>query len=345
MKIAQVAPLNESIPPRGYGGSERVVHYLTEALVDAGHDVTLYASADSRTSARLVPCIDRALRQADGLRDPTAAHLAMIERVCQEADRFHVIHFHTDYLHFAAVRNIATPDVTTLHGRLDIPDLHALFRFHPKRPLISISNDQRHPIPDADWHGTIHNGIPAGLYRPNLHGGDYLAFLGRMSPEKRPDRAIRIALRAGFPIRLAAKLDVVDKDYFDSHVRPLLQHPLVEFIGEIGDDEKGEFLGNAMALLLPIDWSEPFGMVMIEAMACGTPVVAWRRGAVPEVLDEGVTGFVVETLDDAVTAVGHCADLDRAGVRQRFEARFSAARMADQYLRVYRNLTDRSVAL
>ncbi len=337
MKIAQVSPLYESVPPKCYGGTERVVSYLTEELVRRGHDVTLFASGDSRTDARLVACAPEALRLA-GCREPLAMHLCMLEEVARRMSDFDVVHFHVDYLHFPLSRRSDVPQLTTLHGRLDIPELQPLFREYRDMPLVSISDAQRHPLPFANWIGTVHHGLPLDLYRFQPQTGSYLAFLGRISPEKRPDRAIIIARRAGIPLKIAAKVDRADQDYFEQIIRPLLDHPLVEFVGEINDREKEEFLGGALALLFPIDWPEPFGLVMIEAMACGTPVIAFRNGSVPEVMIDGVTGYIVDDLETAIRRVAEVESLDRAGCRRIFEQRFSTPAMADAYLQLYRQL-------
>ncbi len=337
MKIAQIAPLIEAIPPRLYGGTERVVSHLTEALVAMGHEVTLFASGDSRTSARLIPCVPEALRLAPGVNDYLPYHVSMIEDVAARADEFEIFHFHLDFVHMPVFRTLADRTVTTLHGRLDLPDVAAFYRRHAHMPLVSISDAQRKPMPPVRWLGTVYHGLPENLYRPGP-GGDYLAFLGRISPEKRPDRAIRIARAAGLPLKIAAKVDRVDRAYFESVVKPLLDTPMVEFIGEIGEAEKEDFLGGARALLFPIDWPEPFGLVMIEAMACGTPTVAYPCGAVPEVIEDGVTGFIVTDEGAAVHAVERTAALDRARIRARFEERFTARRMAADYIALYEQL-------
>lgn len=341
MKIAQVSPLYESCPPQLYGGTERIVSYLTEELVAQGHDVTLFASGDSRTSARLVPMCPQALRLDAYCQDPLAHHMVMLNRVAARAGEFDLIHFHTDYLHFASFGNSGLPILTTLHGRLDLSDLPIIYREFRSVPLVSISDHQRLPISWASWIGTVHHGLPSDLYRAGRGGGGYLAFLGRISPEKRPDLAIEIATRAGMRLRIAAKVDRVDTEYFETVVRPLLDNPLVEFIGEIGETQKQDFLGEATALLFPIDWPEPFGLVMIEAMAHGTPVIAFRRGAVPEVIDEGLTGWVVDDVEEAVSAVGRLQALDRRNIRRTFESRFTAARMAEDYVELYRRLAPR----
>ena len=336
MKIAQVAPLYESVPPKLYGGTERVVSYLTEELVNLGHDVTLYASGDSVTSARLRTVCERSLRLEGGkLLSPLAHHLNLIEAVAQEADEYDVVHFHLDYLPFSQIRRLEIPAMTTLHGRLDIPDLYPLFREFDDMRLVSISDAQRAPMPWASWLATVHHGLPADLHVPTFSQGEYLAFLGRISPEKRVDRAIEIAGKVGKPLRAAAKIDEADRYYFESEIKDLLTDSDVEFVGEIGEKDKTEFLGNAAALLFPIDWPEPFGLVMIEAMACGTPVIAFRGGSVPEIVDEGVTGFIVNSIEEAVQAVQRIPSLDRKGVHQRFLERFTARRMCEDYVAAY----------
>ncbi|MCY1667698.1 glycosyltransferase family 4 protein [Rhizobium sp. SL86] len=344
MRIAQVAPLAESVPPKLYGGTERVVSWLTEELVEQGHDVTLFASGDSETSAELVRAVPQGLRLG-GIRDHTASLLVMLEEVRSQASSFDVIHFHVDLLQFPAFRDSSVRCLTTLHGRLDLPDFHPVYRAFPEMPLVSISQNQRLPLPGANWLANIHHGLPAGPAPFTAAKRDYLAFLGRVAPEKRPDRAIEIAKRTGIPLKIAAKVDPADQDYFDHVIRPQLDHPLIEFIGEIGDHEKRDFLGNAIALLFPIDWPEPFGLVMIEAMREGTPTIAWRRGSVPEVMDEGVTGFIVDSIEEAVEAVRKAAGVDRNAVRRRFEERFTAARMASDYVAEYRGLSEVSVTM
>ena len=342
MRIAQVAPLYESVPPKYYGGTERVVSYLTEELVRQGHEVTLFASGDSETKARLAAACQRSLRLDKHCQNQMAHHFVMLERVFQHADEFDIIHFHVDYLHFPLSRREAITQVTTLHGRLDIPDLVPLYQEFRDMPVISISNGQREPLPWANWQATVYHGLPRDLYQFRPAAGRYLAFLGRISPEKRVDRAIEIAKQVGMPLKIAAKVDRVDKDYFDSVIAPLLCDSLVEFVGEIGDIEKDEFLGNAYALLFPIDWPEPFGLVIIEAMACGTPVVAYRGGAVPELVETGRTGFVVENIEDAVEAIRRVAELSRKRCREVFEQRFTATRMAHDYLQQFERLIARS---
>lgn len=334
MRIAQIAPLAEAVPPHLYGGTERVIWWLTEALVELGHEVTLYASADSNTSARLVPCAEGALR-LQGINNHLSYTVAMMRKVMDDADHYDVLHFHTDFVHFAPFRHMADRCFTTLHGRLDIADFWPAFRAFSQMPLISISNDQRRPIVDANFVETIYHGLPEKLIPFKEAGGDYLAFLGRFSPEKRPDRAIEIAIRSGMKVKMAAKIDDADRAYFEREIAPLMEHPLVEYVGEIGDAQKPEFLGNARALLFPIDWPEPFGLVMIEAMAAGTPVIAWKNGSTPEIIDHGRSGFLVDSIDDAVEAVRRCATLPRKGVRDCFQRRFTARHMAQAYLDLF----------
>lgn len=343
MKIAQVAPLYEAVPPKLYGGTERVVAHLTDALVELGHDVTLFASADSRTRARLVPVRDQAYRlDPAALKSDLAAHLTMLAEVLERSDEFDIIHFHTEMIHFPLFRRCADKTVTTLHGRLDIKDLVPVYQRWSEFPLVSISDDQRRPLPHANWKATVHHGLPADLHRFSPRSKGYLAFLGRMSPEKRPDRAIDIAAKLGKPLRMAAKIDEADRAWFEARVRPMIEaEPLVEYFGEIGDAQKSEFLGGAEALLFPIDWPEPFGLVMIEAMACGTPVVAFRRGSAPEIVEDGATGYLVDTLEQAVAAADRAARLDREAVRARFELRFSATAMARRYLDLYGDILAR----
>ncbi len=338
MRIAQVAPLYESVPPKSYGGTERVVSYLTEELVRQGHEVTLFASGDSVTRANLVACSPRSLRLDKDCIDRMAHHIVMLEEVFQRVQDFDIVHFHIDYLHFPLSRREPIAQVTTLHGRLDIPDLVPLYHCFPEMPVVSISNAQREPLPWANWQGTVYHGLPAGRYRFNPEPGEYFAFLGRISPEKRVDRAVEIARQLGRPLRIAAKIDRVDREYFQAVVEPLLHDPLVEFVGEIGEAEKQDFLGQAHALLFPIDWPEPFGLVMIEAMACGTPVIAYGNGAVPEVIEPGHTGFIVDELPDAVEAARRIPELSRTRCREIFEARFTAERMARDYLAIYERI-------
>ena len=343
MKIAQIAPLIESVPPRLYGGTERIVSYVTDELVALGHDVTLFASGDSITAANLVPAVPKALRLDASVIDPIPYYMLMLDRVRQRAGDFDILHFHIDQFQFPLFRPIANRTVTTLHGRQDLPDLVPLYRGFDDMPLVSISNDQRRPVPNANFVATVYHGLPINLHRPPAApSGDYVAFLGRISPEKRPDRAIAIAQALGIPLKIAAKVDRADTTYFKTKIEPLLDGPGVEFIGEINEHQKTQFLGNARALLFPIDWPEPFGLSMIEAMACGTPVLAFRCGSVPEIVDEGVTGAIVETMDDAIAALPRVLALDRKKVRQRFEQRFSATRMAKDYIDVYRSLLESS---
>ena len=337
LRIAQVAPLTERVPPKLYGGTERVVAMLCDELVRQGHDVTLFASGDSQTSATLVPGCPEALRLINSP-DPLAIHLLMLEHVVQRAGEFDLIHFHTAPLHFSLARRLDTPHVTTLHGRLDLEPMIALYSEFPDLPFISVSDAQRAPLSRQNWVATVHHGLPVHELSFHPEAGSYLAFLGRISPEKRVDRAIEIATACGAPLKIAAKVDPADRDYFTSTIEPLLSHPLVEYIGEIGESEKSDFLGHARALLFPIDWPEPFGLVMIESIACGTPVVAFRGGSVEEIIDHGVTGFVVEDLDQAITATRQVDALDRRICRQQFDERFTATRMADDYVQVYTQL-------
>jgi glycosyltransferase involved in cell wall biosynthesis len=338
VRIAQIAPLFESVPPKLYGGTERVVSYLTEELVRQGHDVTLFASGDSVTQARLVASSPRSLRLASDVVDPLAHQIGQLEDVFRLLSAFDVLHFHTDYLHFPLSTRSSTAHLTTLHGRLDLPDLPPLYRRFPNVPLVSISKAQRQPLPWARWVGNVHHGLPASLLPFNPAAGSYLAFVGRVSPEKRIDRAIEIAQRASLPIRIAAKVDRADREYHEATIAPLLKQEHVDYLGEVADAEKRELLGGARALLYPVDWPEPFGLALIESMSCGTPVVAFRRGAIPEVVDEGVTGFVVDDVEQAVDAVGRAAALSREACRKRFEERFTAERMAGDYLELYRAL-------
>lgn len=339
MRIAQISPLIESVPPRLYGGTERIVSYLTEALVALGHDVTLFASGDSITSAKLVPCSAQALRLNPAVRDAIPYYMLMLDKVRRAAHSFDIIHFHIDQFQFPLFRDIALKTVTTLHGRQDLPDLLPLYSGFAEMPLVAISNAQRLPLPEMEHVVTIPHGLPRDLLEATTKPrGGYLAFVGRISPEKRVDRAIRIATTVGLPIKIAAKIDSVDQEYFQSEIAPLLDHPLVEFVGEIDERRKQRFLGEARALLFPIDWPEPFGLVMIEAMACGTPVLAFRNGSVPEVIEQGITGFIVETEQEAVCRMGALLALDRSKVRRRFEERFTATRMASDYVKMYEYL-------
>ena len=340
MRIAQIAPLTEAIPPKLYGGTERVISWLTEELVALGHEVALFASGDSQTSANLQTCWPKALRLDGSVRDPNALHMAMLEQVRQRAHDFDLLHFHLDYYPFSLFSRQRTPFVTTLHGRLDLPEHQVVFATFPSIPVISISDAQRRPVPGAGWIRTIHHGLPARLLMPQPVRPAYFAFLGRISPEKAVDRAVCIAKRSGVPLKIAAKVDAVDRDYFESEIRKLLTPPDVEFVGEISDREKSSFPSGAIALLAPIAWPEPFGLVLIEAMACGTPVIAFNRGSVPEIVEDGLTGFVVENDEGAVAAASRLSRLSRRAVRQRFEERFTARRMAREYLAVYRRLIE-----
>ncbi len=343
MKIAQIAPLIESVPPRLYGGTERIVSYLTEELVRLGHDVTLFASGDSVTTARLVSCAATALRLDPNVRDSTPYYMLMLDRARQCADDFDILHFHTDQFHFPLFRPFADRVATTLHGRQDLPDLRLLYYGFNEMPLVSISDSQRASIPTAHFIATVHHGIPAELHRLTFNPrGGYLAFLGRISPEKGVDRAIKVARALGIPLKIAAKVDRADEAYFRAEIAPLLRGPGVEFVGEINEQQKSEFLGHAVALMFLIDWPEPFGLSMIEAMACGTPVLALNRGSVAEIVDDGVTGHIVESLEQAIMTLPRVVALDRRAVRRRFEARFTATRMANDYLRVYNSLLART---
>jgi glycosyltransferase involved in cell wall biosynthesis len=338
MRIAQVAPLYESVPPKLYGGTERIVSYLTEELVKRGHDVTLFASGDSLTQAKLVPICPRALRLDSKCIDPMAHHVLMLETIVAQWQQFDLIHFHIDYLHFPLSRALDWTTLTTLHGRLDLPDLSPLYRAFPDMPVSSISNAQRAPLPWLNWQGTVYHGLPENQYEFSPKPGGYLAFLGRTSPEKGLDRAIAIARKAGMPLKIGAKVDAADLKYFETCLKPLISGPDIEFLGEVGFPEKNELLGGATALLFPVDWPEPFGIVMIEAMACGTPVIAYPAGSVPEVIEDGITGFVVPNADAAVKVIREIASFDRAACRRRFEERFTASLMSSQYLRLYEAL-------
>jgi glycosyltransferase involved in cell wall biosynthesis len=339
MRIAQIAPPMESVPPLLYGGTERIVSYVTEELVAMGHDVTLFASGDSVTSANLVPCAPKALRLDERVRDPIPYYMLMLDRVYRHAEDFDILHFHIDQFQFPLFRTMSGRTLTTLHGRQDLPDLVPLYLGFPEMPLVSISDAQRRPVPNANYIATIHHGIPANLHYPTFEPrGGYLAFLGRISPEKRPDRAIEIARAVGIPLKIAAKVDKVDREYFETIIAPLLKEPGVEYIGEINEQAKTQFLGEARALLFPIDWPEPFGLSMIEAMACGTPVLAFNCGSVPEIIENGLTGTIVNTMEEAVAAMPGLLALDRHKIRRRFDERFTAARMARDYVNVYRSL-------
>ena len=341
MRIAQIAPLHEAVPPKLYGGTERVVSFLTEELVNLGHDVTLFASGDSVTTANLHPCWPRALRLDPAIRDPIAPHMLMMEQVAQRLDQFDVLHFHMDYWPFTHFSRQSVPFVTTMHGRMDLPELQPVFDAFPEAPVVSISDSQRRPLQRANFVRTVLHGLPEHLLTPqgNPDGSDrsYLAFLGRICPEKGVDKAIRIARAVGIPLRIAAKVDKVDVEYFETVIRPMLGQG-VELIGEINDGQKAGFLSGARGLLMPIDWPEPFGLVMIEAMACGTPVIAFNRGSVPEVIEDGLTGLIVEDETSAIGAIARLHTMRPTAIRRRFETRFTARRMADDYLGVYRQL-------
>jgi len=340
MKIAQIAPLFESCPPRLYGGTERIVSYLTEELVHQGHDVTLFASGDSCTKARLEAACETALRLDPRIRDPIPHHVVMLDKVRHVADEFDALHFHVDVLHYPMIQEFVDKTVTTLHGRLDMLELKPLYSTFSNAPMVSISMEQRRPMPPVNWVGSVYHGLPRDLLPfHRTPSKDYLAFLGRISPEKGPDKAIEIATRTGARLKMAAKIDKADREYWEDVIKPMVdKHPNVEFVGEIGEPDKSEFLGNAAALLFPIDWPEPFGIVMIEAMACGTPVIAFPKGSAPEVIDDGVSGYLVNDVDEAVDVVQGISDFDRAGARACFERRFTIERVAQDYLRIYRSL-------
>jgi glycosyltransferase involved in cell wall biosynthesis len=343
MRLAQISPLAESVPPKLYGGTERVVAWLVDELVDLGHQVTLFASGDSQTKAELVPVCPRALRLGKPRPDPVAAQTALLEAVAQRADQFDVIHAHIDWLHLPIVHRIGVPFLTTLHGRLDLPGLSEMIRLFPSAPYVSISDNQRLPLAAARWLGTVYHGMPKSLLKPSFRPGQYLAFLGRLTHEKGAHVAIRIAQATGMPLRIAAKVPRDHRSYFKEHLEPLIDGKQIQLVGEVDDQRKQGFLDGAAALLFPINWPEPFGLVMIEAMACGTPVIAFRAGSVPEVIDDGVTGFIVDSEEEAVRAVGLVGKLKRREIRRTFERRFTARRMADDYVDIYHQLTDGSV--
>jgi glycosyltransferase involved in cell wall biosynthesis len=338
LRIAQVSPLYESVPPKLYGGTERVVSYLTEELVNQGHDVTLFASGDSITSARLMAACDTALRLNTECVDPLASHVAMLQMVQEEIENFDVIHYHIDYLHFPLSKLFPFPHITTLHGRLNICDLQNLYKLFSDMPVVSISQAQRKPLLELNWVGNVYHGLPSTLFKPNLEEGKYLAFLGRISPEKGLDKAIEIAIRSDVPLKIAAKVDKTDTTYFEQHIKKLMDHALVEFVGEINEKEKEEFLGNASALLFPINWPEPFGLVMIEAMACATPVIAFRNGSVPEIIQNEKNGFIVDDVQQAVKAVRDISRINRQECRACFEEHFTSKRMAADYVNVYQQM-------
>ena len=342
LRIAQVATLYERIPPLLYGGTERVVSYVTEELVRRGHDVTLFASGDSRTAAKLAPGCPEALRLLGKTELGASLQLAMLSDVYESAtERFDIIHTHVDYWSFAFANLTGLPTVATMHGRLNISELHPVYRRYRALPLVSISNAQRAPLPFMNWVATIYHGLPSQLLRFSSGPGKYLAFLGRISPEKRPDIAIDVARKVGIPLKIAAKVDVVDRDYFETTIKPRLSPPDVEYIGEIAETEKSQFLGDALALLFTIDWPEPFGLAMIEAMACGTPVIARPCGSVPEVLRDGVTGYIADSVDQLAAAVRKIQDLSREACRAEFERRFTVEHMADGYEQVYLDTIER----
>jgi glycosyltransferase involved in cell wall biosynthesis len=345
MKIAQISPLMEAVPPKLYGGTERIVAYLADELASMGHEVTLFASGDSITKAQLEAVWPRALRLDPAIRDYLAPHLVMLQSIAERADEFDIIHSHVDYLGYPILQRLDVPFVTTLHGRLDLAELTPLYKVFDEVPVVSISDSQREPLPHANYVATVHHGLPERLLLPGFGKDGYLAFIGRISPEKAPDAAIRIAAQAGMKLKIAAKVDAVDREYFTTNIEPLLTGPNVEYIGEISDAEKGAFLGNAAGLVFPIAWREPFGLAMIEAMACGTPVIAFRRGSVPEVIDDGITGFIVDDEAQAVAAAKRLHSLDRARVRRVFEKRFTAHRMTEDYLNIYRRLIAREQPL
>jgi len=338
LRIAQVAPLIETVPPESYGGTERIVSYLTEELVQLGLDVTLFASGGSTTKAKLVSIAERSLRSDPDVKDPLSRSIVEIEEVLKRAEDFDLIHFHDGYLHFPLSRRLQIPTVTTMHGRMDLPELVPVFREFPEMPLVSISDQQRKPLEFANWIATVQHGIPEDLYSFRPDPEDYLVFVGRICPEKRPDRAIEIAKRVEMPLKIAAKVDKVDEEYFESKIKPLLDSSLIEFVGEINEPEKNVLVGGARALLFPIDWPEPFGLVMIESLACGTPVVAFACGSVPEVLEDGKTGFVVQTITQAVEAVQQIGTISRLVCRQEFEQRYTSEQMAENYLRTFERL-------
>jgi glycosyltransferase involved in cell wall biosynthesis len=338
MKIAQIAPLYEAVPPKLYGGTERIVSFLTEELVKQGHDVTLFASGDSATSAKLVASVPEALRLKEKCEDSLAPHIAQLQEVIERSGEFDILHFHTDYLSFPFTQFLDVPHLTTLHGKLTVQELQMIYDTYPDEPVVCISDSQCKPLPQANFVGRVHHGLPIALFKKENGDGNYFAFLGRISPEKRCDRAIEIAISTNTAIKIAAKIDKADRDYFEQEIKHLFDHPLVDFVGEINENQKQEFLGNAKALLFPIDWPEPFGLVTIEAMACGTPVLAWNCGSVPEIIENGRSGFIVDSMEAAIDSAGKISSLDRSLVRQCFEQRFTATRMAEQYLELYQKL-------
>jgi glycosyltransferase involved in cell wall biosynthesis len=342
MKIAQVAPLYEAVPPKLYGGTERIVSFLTEELVKQGHDVTLFASGDSLTKAKLIASVPQALRLKEVCEDSLAPHVVQLQQVIESSGEFDIIHFHTDYLSFPFTQFLDVPHVTTLHGKLNIEELQLIYNTYPDEPVVCISDSQCKPLPQANFVGRVHHGLPMDLFKKGNRSGNYFAFLGRISPEKRCDRAIEIAIACNTPIKIAAKVDKADRDYFAQKIQHLFDHPLVEYVGEINEEQKQDFLGNAKALLFPIDWPEPFGLVMIEAMACGAPVIAWNNGSVPEIIDEGKSGYIVNSMEEAINAANKISVLDRSIVRNCFEQRFSVQRMTKDYIEIYQKLVNKN---
>jgi glycosyltransferase involved in cell wall biosynthesis len=338
LRIAQVAPLVETVPPESYGGTERIVSYLTEELVGLGQDVTLFASGGSRTKARLVPISERSLRSDSSVDDPIAKRIIELEEVLKRTEDFDIVHFHDGYVHFPLARHLRIPAVTTMHGRMDLADLVPIFREFSDMPLVSISDQQRNPLPFANWIATVQHGLPEDLYTFRAESEDYIAFVGRICPEKRLDRAIEIAKRAGVPLKIAAKVDKVDEEYFHSEIKPLIDGPLVEFVGEVNEKEKNRLVGGARALIFPIDWPEPFGLVMIESLACGTPVIAFNCGSVPEVLEDGKTGFIVQNIAEAEEALERIEQISRSVCRQECERRYTSLKMAREYVLVYERI-------
>lgn len=338
MKIAQVAPLYESVPPKLYGGTERIVSFLTEELIRRGHEVTLFATGDSVTKAKLVACVPEALRLNVKCEDNLAPHIVQLQEVMERSGEFDIIHFHTDYLSFPFTQFLDVPHLTTLHGKLTMPELQMIYNTFHYEPVACISHSQSRPLPQANFVGCVHHGLPVDLLKKGNGSEKYFAFLGRISPEKGCDRAIEIAIAANTPIKIAAKIDKADRDYFEREIKHLFDHPLVNYIGEINEKQKQEFLGNALALLFPINWPEPFGLVTIEAMACGTPVLAWNCGSVPEIIEEGRSGFIVDSMEAAIDAARKISSLDRSVVRHCFEQRFTVKRMTEQYLELYKKL-------
>lgn len=343
MKIAQVAPLHEAVPPKFYGGTERIVSYLTEELVKQGHDVTLFASGDSVTSATLIASVPEALRLKERCEDPLAPHIVQLQQVIEQSGAFDIIHFHTDYLSFPFTQFLDVPHLTTLHGKLTIEELQLIYDTYPNEPVVCISDSQCKPVPQANFVGRVHHGLPVNLFKKGNGHGNYFAFLGRISPEKRCDRAIEIAIETNTPIKIAAKIDNTDRDYFEREIKHLFNHPLVEYIGEINEEQKQDFLGNAKALLFPIDWPEPFGLVLIESMACGTPVVAWYCGSVPEIIEQEKSGYVVESMEESIKNANKIERLDRSVVRRCFEKRFTSQIMAQRYIELYQKQIDQKI--